>query len=273
METSRIGIIGGSGLCSLPELRVRAGFRPQTPYGYPSDSVLVGTFEGQEVAFVPRHARNHHIPPHRVPYKANLAALKSLGVYHVIGTCVVGSLRREIVPGSFVVPDQFIDFTHGRDDTFDADRQLVHLPMGEPYCKTLSGVAADVLHSLGVPTVDRGTVVVIQGPRFSTKAESAMYALLGGDIVNMTQYPEVYFARELGLCYTSIASVTDYNVGVASDQVLDDIEAFAQILPIFKRNTEVAREALAALVRLQKLFSGCRCSEALVRPYYDAASV
>jgi 5'-methylthioadenosine phosphorylase len=249
---------------------VREEFHPETPYGYPSDKVLVGTLEGREVAFLPRHGHDHHIPPHRIPYKANLAALKSLGVRHVIGTCVVGSLRQEIVPGSFVTSDQFIDFTHGRDDTFDVDQRLIHLPMGEPYCKTLSRVAADVLRTFDVPVVDHGTVVVIQGPRFSTKAESAMYALLGGDIINMTQYPEVYFARELGLCYGSIASVTDYNVGVSEEQTLDGIESFKQVLPVFKRNAVVAKKALSAIVQFHQLFSKCQCSEVLVRPYYEA---
>lgn len=151
----------------------------ETPYGKPSASVAVGELCSGRIAFLPRHGKEHAIPPHKVPYKANLAALKSLGVWHVIGTCVVGSLRKEIKPGMFVVPDQFINLTWGRDDTYEIDRELVHLPMARPYCDHIREIVSRELKVMDVACHAKGTVVVVQGPRFSTIAESKMFALWG----------------------------------------------------------------------------------------------
>lgn len=240
-----------------------------TPYGDPSSSILVADYVGVQIAFIARHGSAHTIPPHRVPYKANLAALKSIGVRHVFATCVVGSLKKEIEPGTFVIPDQFINLTWGRDDTYDQDRTLVHLPMAQPYCSTLSGAIAAAMQGLGVVHHAHGTVIVIQGPRFSTIAESKLYASWGGDIVNMTQYPECYFARELGLCYAVLASVTDYDVGVASPIVMK-IEAFDKVLPIFKRNTDLTLQVLEQLVANYARFISCDCAQVETRPYYEA---
>lgn len=245
--------------------------RATTPYGEPSSAVIVGEYAGVQIAFLPRHGSAHTIPPHRVPYKANLAALKSLGVRHVLATCVVGSLRKEIEPGTFVVPDQFINLTWGRDDTYDQDQTLVHLPMAQPYCSTLSRVVASALQGLGVVHQRQGTVVVIQGPRFSTIAESKMYVQWGGDVVNMTQYPECYFARELGLCYAALASVTDYDVGVSSDVVMK-MDSFDKVFPIFRRNTELTLQVLAQTLMNNPQFSGCECADLETRPYYAAAN-
>lgn len=242
-----------------------------TPYGDPSSPVLVGEYGGVEIAFIPRHGPAHTIPPHRVPYKANLAALRSLGVRHVVATSVAGSLRSEIEPGSFVIPDQFINLTWGRDDSFDHDQALVHLPMAQPYCKTLSCALVRGLQDMGIPHRAKGTVVVIQGPRFSTIAESKMYATWGGDIVNMTQYPECYFARELGLCYATLASVTDYDVGVTSPVVMK-MEAFDKVLPIFRRNTQITYEVLGSVLANRAQYSACECADMEVRPYYAAAN-
>lgn len=242
----------------------------KTPYGEPSSSVLVAEYAGVQIAFIPRHGPAHTIPPHRVPYKANLAVLKSLGVRHVIATCVVGSLRREIEPGTFVVPDQFINLTWGRDDTYDHEQILIHLPMAHPYCSTLRGAITDALQRLDIVHHKQGTVVVIQGPRFSTVAESKMYALWGGDIVNMTQYPECYFARELGLCYATLASVTDYDVGVSSPVVMK-MDAFDKVLPIFRRNTEITLQALEQMLVDHSQFINCECADVETRPYYEAA--
>src|SRR3989338_7536124 len=188
-ENSLIGVIGGSGLCRLPELTVSETVEVGTPYGKPSGSISVGELCGGRIAFLPRHGLKHAIPPHKVPYKANLAALKSLGVQHVIGTCVVGSLRKAVEPGTFVVPDQFINLTWGRDDTFEVDLKLIHLPMANPYCAHIRGVINGGVKAMRLKHESAATLVVIQGPRFSTIAESKMYALLGGDVVNMTQYP------------------------------------------------------------------------------------
>lgn len=219
------------------------------------------------VAFVPRHGPEHTIPPHRVPYKANLSALLSLGVKHVIATCVVGSLRREYEPGMMVVPDQFINLTWGRDDTFGQDGRFIHLPMGQPYCSSLSSSAGEAIAECGIPYRSAGTIVIIQGPRFSTVAESKMFALWGGDVVNMTQYPECYFARELGICYAVIASVTDYDVGVPSEIAMTGGN-YDRVLGVFRRNVENTRRVLTGVLQKSIQFRKCECAQANVRTYY-----
>ena len=243
----------------------------ETLYGKPSGPISVGELCGGRIAFLPRHGKEHIIPPHKVPYKANLAALKSLGVRHVIGTCVVGSLRKEIEPGIFVIPDQFINFTWGRDDTFDVDHRLVHLPMAQPYCEHLRSVIARELKDIDVPCHAKGTVVVIQGPRFSTIAESKMYTLWGGDIVNMTQYPECYFARELGLCYATIATVTDYDVGVPSAVSMQP-ESMERVLAVFRRNTATTVSLIGKLAGLTREIAYCNCAANQLAEYYKLAN-
>ena len=240
-----------------------------TPYGKPSGEVTIGQLAGKRVVFLPRHGAKHTIPPHKVPYKANLWAIRSLGVSHVVATCVVGSLKEEIRPGDFVTPDQFINFTWGRDDTHDVDREVVHLPMAEPYCSHLRNELCEALSALSVTRHERGTIVVIQGPRFSTIAESKMYALLGGDIVNMTQYPECYFARELGLCYLAVASVTDYDVGVESSISMRPGSMY-QVLKIFHRNTALTQELLARFVSNVTTLTACECAKERLDEYYKA---
>jgi len=243
----------------------------ETPYGKPSRLISVGELCGGRIAFLPRHGEEHTIPPHKVPYKANLAALKSLGVRHVIGTCVVGSLRKEIEPGSFVVLDQFINFTWGRDDTFEIDQKLIHLPMAWPYCEHIREIIARELKTMGVVHHTNGTVVVIQGPRFSTIAESKMFALWGGDVVNMTQYPECYFARELGLCYGAVASVTDYDVGVPSAVSMQP-ESMDKVLAVFRRNTATTVSLVGKLASLAQEITGCNCAEHRLAEYYKLAN-
>ncbi|MFH1968619.1 MAG: MTAP family purine nucleoside phosphorylase [bacterium] len=242
----------------------------ETPYGKPSAPIIVGELCGGHIAFLPRHGSKHTIPPHKVPYKANLAALKSLGVRHVIGTCVAGSLRKEIYPGAFMVPDQFINLTWGRDDTFEIDQELVHLPMARPYCEHIRKIVARELKMMNMVCHDKGTAVVIQGPRFSTIAESKMFALWGGDVVNMTQYPECYFARELGLCYGAVASVTDYDVGVLSTVSMQP-ESMDKVLTIFHRNTAMTVLLIGKLVELVSEIIGCNCAAHRIAEYYKLA--
>src|SRR5665213_3269292 len=222
LKKPKFGIIGGSGLCSLPELQVISKVRPETRYGLPSDDISICACGNEAVAFLPRHGSKHTLAPHKVPYKANLAALKEIGVKYVIGTCIVGSLKKDIPPGSFVLLDQFVNFTWGRDDSVDMDGgKFVHLPMAEPYCSHLRQRIIATAKLNAIPLIPQGTVVVIQGPRFSTIAESQWFSKNGWDVVNMTQYPECYFAKELGLCYASVASVTDYDVGLHESLVID----------------------------------------------------
>lgn len=243
----------------------------ETPYGKPSGPITIGELCGGRIAFLPRHGEKHTIPPHKVPYKANLAALKSVGVQQVVGTCVVGSLRKEIKPGSFVVLDQFINLTWGRDDTHEIDRELIHLPMAQPYCEHVREIVTRELKAMEVVQHTEGTVVVIQGPRFSTIAESKMFALWGGDVVNMTQYPECYFARELGLCYGAVASVTDYDVGVPSAVSMQP-ESMEKVLAIFRRNTATTVSLIGKLAGLSKEIAGCNCATNRLAEYYKLAN-
>jgi 5'-methylthioadenosine phosphorylase len=223
---------------------------------------------GGRIAFLPRHGKEHTIPPHKVPYKANFTALKLLGVRHVIGTCVVGSLRKELEPGMFIVPDQFINLTWGRDDTYEIDRELIHLPMARPYCEHIRAILIHELKAMGIGCQEKGTVVVIQGPRFSTIAESKMFALLGGDVVNMTQYPECYFARELGLCYGAVASITDYDVGVPSALSMQP-ELMDKVLAVFRRNTATTVLLVKKLAGLVREITSCDCAAHRLSEYYE----
>lgn len=236
-----------------------------------SGPISIGELCGERIAFLPRHGSKHTIPPHKVPYKANLAALRSLGVRHVIGTCVVGSLRKEIAPGAFVVLDQFINLTWGRDDTFEIDRELIHLPMAQPYCGHIRTIIARELKAMSVDCLTTGTVVVIQGPRFSTIAESRMFALWGADVVNMTQYPECYFARELGLCYGAIAAVTDYDVGIPSI-ISTQPKSMEIVLSIFQRNIATTLSLLEKIAGVAKEVVGCNCAANRLAEYYKLAN-
>lgn len=265
----RLGIIGGSGMCSFPELKVVSKLRPKTKYGLPSDEIAICEHEGQLVAFLPRHGAKHSLAPHKVPYKANLAALKEIGVEYIVGTCIVGSLKKEIAPGSLVIPDQFVNLTWGRDDSSEADGgSFIHLPMGEPYCKHLRKKVSEVACTEKTAIVPQGTVAVIQGPRFSTAAESRWLSGNGWDIVNMTQYPECYFARELGLCYAAIAAVTDYDVGLQESLVIDP-SRMNGVLEIFRGNIQKTKDLLLAFIRQEASRLSCGCASTVLRAYFE----
>jgi 5'-methylthioadenosine phosphorylase len=207
-----IGVFGGSGfyrfLDDMTEVPVA------TPYGPPSAPVRVGTIEGIEVAFMPRHGDEHTLPPHRINYRANIWAMKEVGVDRIVGPSACGSLKQELEPGTFVICDQFVDRTAARESTFYDGPQTTHVSAADPYCRQMSGVIAESARELEIPVVEGGTVVVIQGPRFATRAESRWYSASGFHVVNMTQYPECWLARELELCYANVALVTDYDVGL-----------------------------------------------------------
>jgi 5'-methylthioadenosine phosphorylase len=269
-ERPRLAIIGGSGMCSFPELTEVYRVRPMTRYGMPSDDIKVCCYAGQMIAFLPRHGEQHSIAPHKVPYKANLAALRDLGVETVVATCIAGSLKEAIPPGSFVIPDQFVNLTWGRDDYVDPDGGLfIHLPMAEPYCALTRTSITSAVRVLGFTAVEQGTVAVVQGPRFSTKAESQMYMRNGWDIVNMTQYPECYLARELGLCYGVLAVVTDYDVGVTSCLSMDP-KHMHDVLNIFRDGVEKTKQILLQFIEGYKLTPiHCGCSQAIVTTYYE----
>jgi 5'-methylthioadenosine phosphorylase len=255
--TARIAVIGGSGLYAL--LDDAEEVRPRTPFGEPSDVVTVATVGGQAVAFLPRHGRDHRFPPHRIPYRANLWALRALGVRQILAPCAVGGLRPELGPGSLVLPDQLVDRTSGRTQTF-YDEGAVHVSFADPYCPTGRRVVREVAGSAGVPLVDGGTMVVVEGPRFSTRAESRWFAQgLGASVVNMTGHPEAVLARELGLCYTALALVTDLDAGVEGDHGVTQEEVFR----VFAENTARLRDLLLRVVPALPAERDCVCAHAL----------
>ena len=251
---AEIGVIGGSGLYAL--LDDAEVHEMSTPYGAPSDPITVARVGDRRVAFLPRHGRDHRFPPHKIPYWANLWALRALGVRQIIAPCAVGGLRPELGPGTFVVPDQLIDRTSGRVQTF-YDTGAVHVNFADPYCP--EGRAAVLEAARPVNPVDGGTMVVVEGPRFSTRAESRWFAQVGGTIVNMTGHPEAVLARELALCYTAIALVTDLDAGVEGEHGVTQEEVFR----VFGENTERLRGVLLDAVGRLPAVRNCVCSSAL----------
>ncbi len=218
-----IAVIGGSGLYAL--LDTADTRKVDTPYGAPSDAITIAEVGGRRVAFLPRHGVDHRFPPHHIPYRANMWALRSLGVRQIFAPCAVGGLRPEWGPGTFVVPDQLIDRTSGRVQTF-YDVGAVHLNFADPYCSNGRRAALEAAFRHGISAIDGGTMVVIEGPRFSTRAESRWFTAIGGSVINMTGHPEAVLARELGMCYAAIAMVTDLDAGVEGDRGVTQEEVF-----------------------------------------------
>ncbi|ADQ05071.1 methylthioadenosine phosphorylase [Caldicellulosiruptor owensensis OL] len=241
-----IGIICGSGFYSFlenfEELEI------ETPYGKPSDKIAISTVEGKEVAFIPRHGKKHIYPPHKVPYKANVYALKQLGVDKIISTTACGSLKKEISPGDFVVVDQFVDRTWGRDDTFSYIGNVRHTLMAHPYDPEMREIAIKVLEELGFRFHKKGTCVVIQGSRFSTLAESRWYSKAGFDVIGMTQYPEVALANELRIRYLNITLVTDYDAGLEDDPDIKPV-SHEEVLRVFSENVEKLKKVIIEIIK------------------------
>jgi 5'-methylthioadenosine phosphorylase len=241
-----LGVIGGSGFYTFFESDTRT-IDVDTPYGPPSAPVTVGTVAEHEVAFLPRHGASHQFSAHTVPYRANMWALRKLGVRRVFAPCAVGSLNPDNGPGAVVVPDQLVDRTTGRADTY-FDSGGIHVDFADPYCPTLRDAAT------GLPgVVDGATMVVIQGPRFSTRAESRWFAAAGFGLVNMTGYPEAVLARELEMCYAAIALVTDLDAGVRAGEGVKAVEVFAE----FERNIEPFKELVRAAIGRVAAENGC----------------
>lgn len=240
-STAEIGIFGGSGFYSFLEDVEKVVV--DTPWGPPSSSVHLGTVGGRRVAFLPRHGRGHRFPPHRINYRANLWALRELGVRRILGPCAAGSLQPEIPPGHVVVCDQLVDRTSGRDQTFFDGPVTNHVSFADPYCESLRRVAIDATRTEGVPVHDHGTVVVIDGPRFSTRAESAWYRSQGWEVINMTQHPEAFLARELGLCYANLALITDYDTGLEGMPGVEPVSQ-EEVFRFFEENLDRLRAVL-----------------------------
>ncbi|MFD3733900.1 S-methyl-5'-thioadenosine phosphorylase [Streptomyces sp. NPDC058632] len=261
-----IGVIGGSGFYSFLDDITEVSV--DTPYGKPSDSLMIGEVAGRKVAFLPRHGREHSMPPHRINYRANLWALRAVGARQIIAPCAVGSLRRELGPGTLVVPDQFVDRTYGRDQTFfdgyqrsdGQTPQVVHTPTADPYCPTGRAVVLGAAREGGWEEAqDGGTLVVIQGPRFSTRAESRWYSAQGWSVVGMTGFPEAPLARELGLCYTSVALVTDHDAGVEVGEGV----THEDVLKVFGQNIDRLRPVLTNALKALPVERDCLCSRVL----------
>lgn len=254
MPEAEVGVFGGSGFYSFLDDVEEVAL--DTPYGAPSAPLAVGTVAGRQVAFLPRHGARHELPPHKVNYRANLWAMRALGVTRILGPCAVGSLQRPVAPGHVVVCDQLVDRTSGRADTYFDGPRVVHVSFADPYCPELRAVAVEASLAAGIETHDGGTVVVVQGPRFSTRSESAWYQGQGWQVINMTQYPEAYLARELGLCYASLALVTDYDVGIDGVEPVEH----AEVLRVFDANLGRLREALLAAVPAIPAERACGCA-------------
>lgn len=249
-----IGIIGGTGLYSLLEDAKKKIIK--TPYGLPSSPIVLGEISGKEVAFIARHGIKHTIPPHKVPYLANIFAMKKLGVSRIISVNAVGSLKPGIKPGDFVINDQFINFTRRRDTFYD--KRVVHISTAEPYCPLLRKLAIGTAKFLGYPCHSKGTILIIEGPRFSTKAESKFFSEIA-DVINMTQYPEVVLARELELCFLGISLVTDYDAGLFWKKPV----SIEDILKVFRQNEEKVKQFLFELIPKIPHTRKCLCSRAL----------
>lgn len=254
--TAELGVIGGSGLYAL--LDDAREVVVDTPYGPPSDPLTVGAVGGRTVAFLPRHGRDHRYPPHRVPYRANLWALRSLGVRQVLAASAVGSLRPSLGPGTVVVPDQLVDRTSARTQTY-YEEGAVHVPFADPYCPDGRAAVLATARDTGAEVVDGGTLVVIEGPRFSTRAESQWYAAQGWSLVGMTAYPEAILARELALCYTTIALVTDLDAGVEVGAGV----THGEVLEVFQANLPRVRSLVLGALGALPVERVCPCSHAL----------
>ncbi len=242
MPRADVGIFGGSGFYSFLESAETVEL--DTPYGKPSAPIAIGELGGARVAFLPRHGLEHELPPHRIPYRANVWALREVGVRRIIGPCASGALRSDLALGEFVVCDQFVDRTWGRAVTFYDGPRTTHVSAADPYCPDLRRLLVETAAELGLPARDCGTVVVVQGPRFSTRAESRWFQSMRWDVINMTAYPECHLARELELCYATIAMVTDYDVGVEGRPAV----TAAEVVRVFEENNARVRELLFAVI-------------------------
>lgn len=261
--TADIGVFGGSGfynfLKNVKEIDIK------TPYGKPSDKIAVGEYDGKKIAFLPRHGKKHIFPPHKIPYTANLWAFKSLGVKKIIAPSASGSLNIKIKPGDFVICDQFVDRTKKRIDTFYEKDKVAHVAAANPYCPSLRKTAINACGHLKGEKIkchEKGTVVVIEGPRFSTTAESLWYQNQKWDVINMTQYPEVILARELEMCYVNISLITDYDAGMLGNKKIKAVD-LKEVIRVFNENNEKVKNVIFEMIKNIDLNSPCSCETAM----------
>lgn len=263
----RLGVIGGSGLYQMPGLDDLREIRVRTPFGDPSDVLMVGTLGGVGVAFLPRHGRGHRILPSEINFRANLFALKQLGAEFLVSVGAVGSLKQEIRPGEIVVPDQFIDKTHGRPSTFFGGGIVAHVGFADPVCALLSRLVVDAGRGSGGSAVhERGTYVCMEGPQFSTRAESELHRRWGADVIGMTNVAEAKLAREAEMCFAAVALVTDYDCW---NPAAGEVE-IAEVLRILQESTERARQIVATIAARLPRRRVCPCASALAQAIITA---
>jgi 5'-methylthioadenosine phosphorylase len=263
VSVARIGVFGGSGFYAfLDDVET---VQVDTPYGEPSAPPVVGTVGDRRVAFIPRHGAKHQLPPHAINYRANLWAMKELGVERIIGPCAAGSLQTEVKLGEFVVCDQIVDRTRSRPHTFYDGPVTTHISFADPYCPTMRRTILEQGRAIGIGMHDGGTMVVIEGPRFSTRAESAWFHREGWDTINMTGYPEVLLARELEICYANVSLITDYDVGVPGAPPVSHEE----VVRVFNQNNAKLRELLFAVIPALPEERDCPCSTALANARFE----
>ena len=256
-ETAEIGIIGGTGIYDSGLLEKSKEVEIDTPYGKPSDCITLGLFKGKKIAFLPRHGKKHSIPPHMINYRANIWAFKELGIKRIIAPSAVGSLKEEFAPGDFVIPTQFIDFTKSRNCSFSELGRVIHISVAEPTCHEVHEIVQRVINAKGIPLHDSGTYVCIEGPRFSTKAESKFFKSTGADIIGMTLVPECQLAREAQICYTSISTVTDYDVWAEKPVTAKEVIA------TLSKNVDNMKSILTDLIEKIPTEKKCSCEKAL----------
>lgn len=258
-KQAKIGIIGGTGFYEFFKRNTKE-IIVKTKFGLPSDKIIISKVFGKEIAFLPRHGKKHQLPPHKIPYLANIAAMKKLGVEIIIAPTAVGSLKKNIKPGDFVICDQFIDQTKKRKDTFFDGPKVAHIEMAYPYCPELRKIAVAQAKKLKLKIHPKGTAIIIEGPRFSTLAESLHFSKIGGDLINMTQYPEVSLALELGICYLNISIVTDYDAGIYAKGKTKPV-SIEEVLINFSKNTAKLKKLVSAVIMNTSERTGCSCKE------------
>ena len=254
---AEIGIIGGSGTAPLEELEGKEEVKVHTPYGRTSDLITLGMLAGRAVAILPRHGRGHSIQPSHVNSRANIWALKELGVTRILASSAVGSLQDGLEPGTFVFVDQFIDRTRGREQSFYTGNKVCHISVAEPFCRELRGLLEEVARGENLAFRGEGTYVCVEGPRFSTRAESRLFRQWGGDVIGMTLVPEVVLAREAEICYSSIGMVTDY------DTFKEQAVSIEGVLETMKMNEEKVKKLLINVIQKIPKERGCECGNAL----------
>jgi 5'-methylthioadenosine phosphorylase len=257
VEQAEIGIFGGTGIYDSGILKEVKEITIDTPYGSTSDSITVGMFGGIKIAFMPRHGKKHTIPPHLINYRANIWAFKQMGITRIIAPSAVGSLKEEHAPGDFVLPTQFIDFTKSRKGTFSEESQVIHISVADPFCPELQSAIIKAADSQKIPIHKDCTYVCIEGPRFSTKAESKFYRTTGADIIGMTVVPECQLAREAQICYASISTVTDYDVWAEKPVTAKEV------LATLSKNVENTKKILTSIPNEIPRIRNCSCAKAL----------